>query len=186
MTAKPQGLSPKAGAVAGGVLLIGGLIYGSDRLMTELGNFEGDGQNTVYADQIATPKGLPTVCKGITRHVTDTPIIVGEYWPDEKCEREERAAVIKVQFQLRPCFKRQPPQEVFDTATSHAWNFGAGKTCGSLAMQAWNAGDWALGCRRLLQSDSGKLVWVYSGGKFYPGLKTRRTRERNWCMEGAR
>lgn len=176
----------KAGPVAAGVLVIGGLVYGSDRLMDFLGRWEGEGQNVVYADPLATPKGLPTVCKGITHHVTTTPVIVGDYWPPEKCEREERRAVIAVQKNLRTCFKVQPPQEVFDTASSHGWNFGTRRTCNSQAMAAWNAGNWTLGCRRLLQSDGGKFVWVYAGGAFVPGLKNRRTAERNWCMEAAK
>jgi hypothetical protein len=48
----------------------------------------------VYADKLAS--GLPTVCNGVTKRVTSTPIIVGERWTDEKCEAEERAAVAAV------------------------------------------------------------------------------------------
>jgi len=178
--------SSNAGPVTAGVLVIGGLVYGSDRLMDFLGTWEEGSrrQLVVYADKLAG--GLPTVCKGLTRHVTLTPIVVGERWTEEKCNREERAAVIVVQHQLRPCFKLTPPQAVFDTGTSHAWNLGARRTCGSQAMAAWNTGNWTLGCRRLLQSDGGKFVWVYAGGVFVPGLKNRRTAERNWCMEAAK
>lgn len=159
-----------------------GLVLASAGLMAFLGVWEPSRDpGLVYADKLAN--GLPTVCKGITRHVTSTPIIVGERWPKEKCDREEKRAVSILQNKLLTCFKINPPQSVFDMATSHGWNLGVGRTCGSQAMAAWNQGDWVLGCRRLLQADSGKLVWVYAGGKFIPGLKNRRTAERNYCWE---
>lgn len=113
----------------------------------------------VYADKLAG--GLPTVCNGLTRHVTSTPIIVGERWSDEKCEAEEQGAVIRMQQRLAPCFKRAPNQMVWDMASSHAWNLGPAATCGSGAMAAWNRGQWALGCQRIARGDDGTLVWSY-------------------------
>jgi lysozyme len=164
--------------------LAAGLVLGSAALMKFLGRWEGEGQNIVYADKLAN--GLPTVCKGLTRHVTKTPIIVGEYWSPEKCEREERIAVVDVQHELLGCFQIAPPQRVFDAATSHAWNNGAPATCGSAAMKAWNRGDWSLGCRRLQLSDEGTPVWSYvkdgkGGYTFVRGLANRRGAERAYC-----
>ena len=88
-----------------------------------------------------------------------------------------------------------PPQSVFDAATSHAWNNGTAATCGSLAMQAWNAGNWELGCRRLAFSDGGSRVWSYvKTGKMLPngrpeyrfvqGLANRRDAEYQLCLTG--
>ncbi len=147
----------------------------------------------VYADKLASD--LPTVCKGITRHVTTTPVVVGERWSPEQCAREEGAAIEALQLRLARCFTRLPPQSVFDMATSHAWNNGVGNTCASQAMAAWNAGDWALGCRRLGLSDTGKPVWSYvrtgrvlPDGKpemrFVQGLANRRADETRQCLEG--
>lgn len=140
----------------------------------------------VYADTLAG--GLPTACGGLTRHITSTPVIVGEKWPAAKCEAEMRAAVAKVQGQLLRCFQVTPPQSVFDAATSHAWNVGASSTCASGAMRAWQVGEWELGCRRLYQSDSGKPAWSYvtAGGKkvFVQGLQNRRQAEYRWCIGG--
>ncbi|MNL12584.1 hypothetical protein D3C87_1334560 [compost metagenome] len=143
----------------------------------------------VYADSLAG--GLPTVCNGLTRHVTTTPIIVGQRWTDEKCVGEERVAVIAVQERLAPCFRRPPPQMVFDMATSHAWNLGAGATCGSGAMQAWNLGEWARGCQRIARGDDGRVVWSFvrdgkkpDGSprfKFVQGLANRRADEAEAC-----
>ena len=166
-----------------GKSVVAGLVLGSAALLAFLTTWESGAERvlTVYADKLA--HGIPTVCNGLTRHVTDTPIIVGERWTTEKCEREEaRALEIHVQRPLLRCFKRIPPQSVFDAASSHGWNFGVRKTCGSLAMQAWNRGDWALGCQRIYRSDAGKPVWSYSGGRFYRGLQNRRQAEYRMCM----
>lgn len=147
----------------------------------------------VYADKLAG--GLPTVCNGITRHITTTPVIVGQRWAPEKCAEEESAAIEKVQRQLAKCFTRTPPQIVFDMATSHAWNNGAANTCGSLAMAAWNEGQWEVGCRRLSLSDDGRPVWSFArtgrilpNGKpemrFVQGLANRRADETAKCLAG--
>ena len=170
----------------------GALVLGSTILLGFLALWESSGKpvTIVYADKLAG--GLPTVCDGITRHITSTPIVVGEKWSAEKCAAETRAAVVKVQNQLLRCFKVTPPQPVLDSATSHAWNFGAAATCGSGAMQAWNAEQWALGCRRLQFADDGRPVWSYvktgrllPNGKpemkFVQGLANRRGAERAMC-----
>ena len=145
----------------------------------------------VYADKLAG--GLPTVCSGITRHVTKTPIIVGERWTYEKCEREEQAAWATMQHRLVKCFTKLPPQSVFDMASSHAWNNGISATCGSAALKAWNAGDYVKGCHRLAYSDAGRPVWSYvktgrvvNGKpemKFVQGLANRRVAEDGVCRK---
>lgn len=176
--------------VAGGVLFAA-----SAAVVGILSQWEPDKRDPglVYADKLAG--GLPTVCKGITRHVTTTPVVVGERWSPEQCAREEGAAIEALQLRLAKCFTRTPPQSVFDMATSHAWNNGVGNTCASQAMAAWNAGDWALGCRRLAVSDSGKPVWSYvrTGRvlpdgrpemRFVQGLANRRASETTQCLEG--
>ena len=62
-------------------------------------------------------------------------------------------------------------------------------------MRAWNAEQWALGCRRLALDDADRPIWSYvktgrklPNGKpemrFVQGLKNRREAERKACMEG--
>ena len=143
----------------------------------------------VYPDKLAN--NIPTVCNGLTRHVTRTPIIVGERWSEEKCVVEEANAIERVQRDLIPCFKILPPPSVFDMATSHAWNLGAPSTCGSGAMAAWNRGEWARGCQRISRGDDGRMVWSFTsridpatGKKVYtlvPGLANRRADETVKC-----
>lgn len=147
-----------------------------------------------YADKQAG--GIPTVCNGITRHVTSTPIVVGERWSEEKCIAEESAALERVQRQILPCFKRLPPPSVFDMASSHAWNLGASATCGSGAMQAWNRGEWQKGCNRISRGDDGRMVWSFvtrinprTGAKelvFVQGLANRRADETRKCDDDIR
>ncbi len=166
------------------------LLLGTMGIAAFIGIWEGgkdkDGSSVAYADKLAG--GLPTVCAGLTRHITTTPIVVGQRWSAEKCLKEEQAAITKVQLQLEKCFNRLPPQSVFNAGTSHAWNNGASATCGSAAMAAFNRGDWALGCRRLAFSDAGKRVWSYvkdgkGGYRFVQGLANRRDAEVKVCME---
>lgn len=171
------------------------LVLGAAALAVFLGVWEGgkdNGASVAYADNLAG--GIPTVCNGLTRHVTSTPIVVGEKWPAEKCELEEHRALIGMQLKLETCFNRLPPQNVFNMASSHAWNFGWTATCGSQAMKAWNQGDWVLGCRRLALSDNGNPVWSYvktgrvvNGKpemKFVRGLANRRQAEYAECVKG--
>lgn len=169
------------------------LVAASPMVVDFVKGWEGRAQFVVYADKLAG--GLPTVCAGLTKAVTDTPIVVGERWAPEKCEVEEQKALHTLQLRLAQCFTLPPTQHVFDAATSHAWNFGVGATCSSMAMQAWNLGEWALGCRRLADSDSGKAVWSYvktgkmlSSGKhemrFVQGLRNRRLAEVDVCLNG--
>ena len=170
----------------------GSLVLGSAALLGFLGQWEGQGQHVVYADKLAG--GLPTVCKGLTRHVTTTPIIVGQRWSAEKCQREETAALQRVQTALAQCFKVLPPQYVFDAASSHAWNFGHPSTCASLAMQSFNRQDWDTGCRRLSMSDAGRPVWSFTSHTnpktdiktytFIQGLANRRQAETSFCRKG--
>lgn len=185
------------GKLAAGVIVVAGasLVAVSPKLQDKLGTYEGEGHLVVYADKLA--QGLPTVCKGLTKHITTTPIIVGQRWAPEKCAAEEAKAIRKVQDALAKCFRYPPHQDVFDAATSHAWNNGVAATCSSLAMKAWNEKQWALGCRRLALSDANKPVWSYvktgrklANGKpeykFVQGLANRRQDERQWCMHGVR
>lgn len=161
------------------------LLLGTATVAAIIGMWEGgkalNGGSRVYADKLAN--GIPTVCNGITRHVTDTPIVVGQWWPAEKCQREETAVLIRVQVQLERCFGPAPPQSVFDAATSFAWNVGVPAACKSVAMQYWQRGDWRTGCNRMARSLSGKRVWVYAGGKFRQGLANRRDFEARHCLK---
>jgi len=168
-------------------VVVGGLVLASAGLMAFVGMWESGPARvlTVYPDKLAG--GLPTVCHGLTRHVTKTPIVVGERWTDAKCEAEEQAAMRNhVQLPLLRCFNHAPPQSVFDAASEHAWNMGVAQTCGSVAMQHWNRRSYATGCQRLAYAADGRPVWAYAGGKFYRGLHNRRKASIDLCMKDVR
>lgn len=170
---------PAAAKTAVAAAILASLTIAGHEVMKALGQDEGQ-ELVVYADKLAG--GLPTVCKGLTRHVTTTPIIVGEKWTAEKCDLHERAVATVIQHDLANCFERVPPQRVFDAATRHAWNVGVGKTCGSQSMKEWNAGRWAVGCLYLAYTPAGGPNWSSAGGKFIPGLHARRKREMAACL----
>lgn len=171
------------GQKTGGTIAVAGalLAAATPSLMGFLGRWEGEAQYVVYADKLAG--GIPTVCKGLTRHITSTPIVVGERWTPEKCEAEEQAAVRKVQQQLAPCLRVQVSQNTLDALSSHAWNFGASSTCASRAVALINQGKLQAGCDAMAHSPEGAPAWSYSGGKFYRGLYNRRLSERGWCVK---
>ena len=193
----------KGKAITAAVALAAGLVFGSAALVDKIGEFEDGGAKAfyvVYADKLAA--GLPTGCRGITPHITDTPMKVGDVWSKAKCDVETARALAKVQTALIRCFRAIPPQSVFDAATSFAWNVGVAAACNSGAMRAWNeygpeapglASSWFKGCRRLFESDDGRPVWSYvktgrklaSGKpemKFVRGLANRREAEFRYCI----
>lgn len=136
----------------------------------------------VYADKLA--EGLPTVCSGITKHVATIPVVVGDKWTQEMCDQQEEQVLSKLQLQLAKCFKVLPPQSVFDATTSHAWNFGVNRTCGSQAMVQFNKGNFKVGCRLIaFEYDGTTPNWSYAGGKFVQGLHNRRVDEMNLCLK---
>lgn len=188
---RPGRAQPRIVAFLGGTLILGSLASWGIIDRWESG---GEVHLVVYADKLAG--GLPTVCSGLTRHVTTTPIIVGQRWTLEQCGAEESRALDKVQRALLRCFTRVPPQSVFDAATSHAWNNGAPNTCSSVAMRQWNAGNWATGCERMARDNEGRPVWssVRTGRtlpngrpefRFVQGLFNRRQDEVRECLRDA-
>ncbi|MFV0925430.1 lysozyme [Pseudomonas palmensis] len=164
----------------------GALVLGSSTLMAFLGAWEGNGQNTVYADKLA--RGLPTVCKGITRYTSPYPLVVGDYWSDARCAEVEQLVVRKGQLQIADCITNQDVgQYTFDALSSHGHNFGNPSTCASRAVALINAGRIAEGCKALAWAPDGKTpVWAYvtdaQGRKtFVRGLHKRRLAEAELC-----
>ena len=136
----------------------------------------------VYEDKLAN--NVLTVCSGLTNAVSPKKLIKGDKWTQAECDENESAALSKLQEQLATCYRRLPPQSVFDAATSHAWNFGVNKTCSSAAMRHWNLGDYKLGCQLIAyQYDGTTPNWSFSDGKFVKGLHNRRVDEMQTCVK---
>jgi GH24 family phage-related lysozyme (muramidase) len=172
-----------------GRIMAGAIALASTPLVIFLGTWEGNGQNTVYADKLAG--GLPTVCKGITRFTSPYPVVVGDYWSPAKCAEVEQLVIRKTQLQLAECITNpNVGQTTFDALTSHGHNFGVTSTCASRAVALINAGRIAEGCEALAWAPDGKTpVWAFvtdaKGQKrFVPGLHNRRLAESRLCAEG--
>ena len=165
----------------------GVLVLCSGALTAFLGTWEGNGQNVVYADNLA--RGLPTVCKGITKHTSPVPVVVGDYWSDARCAEVEKLVVQKGQLTLADCLTNQQiSQNTFDALSSHAHNVGTANTCASRAVSLINAGRIAEGCKALAWAPDGTPVWAYvtlpNGRKqFVQGLHNRRLAEMELCLK---
>ena len=166
----------------------GAIVMASASLVGLLGKWEGNGQNVVYADKLA--RDLPTVCKGITRHTSPYPVVIGDYWSDARCEQVEQLVIEKGQLALADCLTNpQIGQNTFDALSSHGHNVGVPSTCASRAVGLINAGRIAEGCKALAWAADGKTpVWAYvtdtKGRKvFVPGLHARRRDEARLCSQ---
>ena len=167
----------------------GAIALASASLVAFLGKWEGEGQHVVYADTLA--RGLPTVCKGITRYTSPFPVVVGDYWSPARCAEVEQLVVEKGQLALADCLTNQRiGQDTFDALSSHGHNVGMPSTCASRAVGLINAGRIAEGCNALAWAADGKTpVWAYvtdaQGRKtFVPGLHARRLAEAKLCRAG--
>lgn len=142
----------------------------------------------VYPDKLA--RGLPTVCKGITKHVSPYPVVIGDWWSPERCAEVEQMVTTKTQLKLVDCFRVRINQAQFDAFSSHAHNFGVGATCASRAMGLTNAGYPREGCHALSHAGDGVTpVWSFvtdaQGRKvFVNGLYSRRKAETVFCLRG--
>ncbi|QTT81067.1 lysozyme [Pseudomonas chlororaphis] len=171
-----------------GRIAAGALALASAPLVVFLGTWEGHGQNTVYADKLA--RGLPTVCKGITKHTSPYPVVVGDYWSDDRCAEVEQLVIRKTQLQLADCITNpNVSQNTFDALTSHGHNLGVPRTCASRSVALINAGRIVEGCKALAWAPDGKTpVWAYvttvQGRKqFVQGLHNRRLAEMELCLK---
>lgn len=162
----------------GGVVLV----TGSIALMGFLSTWEDDKRDPgkVYADQVA--RGVPTVCSGITPATSPYPVIVGDYWSEERCLEVNRLVVGKTQLKLADCLTGMVlSQNTFDALSSHAHNVGVGNTCASRAVGLINAGLLLEGCRALAYTPGGAPNWSFVGDKFIQGLFNRRKAEAQMC-----
>lgn len=161
------------------------LVLASAGLMGLLGKWEPahEDPGKVYIDTLSRSKVL-TVCKGITPAVSPYPLVLGDYWSNEKCAEVEQLATEKTQLRLLNCFRVAISQGTFDAFSSHAHNFGVAATCASRAVELVNRGQLSAGCDAIAHAPDGKTpVWSYADGKFYRGLYNRRLDERSLCLK---
>lgn len=158
----------------------GSLTLYSDDLNNMLSRWEGEGQNIVYPDKLAG--NLPTVCRGLTKHTVNEPIVIGDYWSPEKCEEVERIVTEKGQISLAECLPVDIKQGAFDAASDMGHHYGNPRTCASRAVGLMWEGRWEEACDAFAHAPSGRPVWSYVGQQFYRGLYNRALDRKKLCL----
>lgn len=92
------------------------------------------------------------------------------------CKADLYATIPKYAAPIANCAKVPLPDKRFIAFVSLAWNIGPGKACASKAMQLINQGKVREGCDAFMK-------YVYAAGVRFPGLVSRRTKERAMCLE---
>ena len=105
-------------------------------------------------------------------------VIPGKTITERQAAEELISNVLRVERALERCVKQQPPQKVYDSVVSFAFNVGTGNACSSTLVKLLNQRRWTDACRQLPR-------WVYVKGVFNQGLDNRRAREMAWCLQGA-
>ena len=161
----------------------GVLVLASTALVLMIGLWEDGGKTgdqAVYVDKLAG--NLPTACKGITRFTSPEPVVVGDIWSEERCNRVLSQIATNTQYGLLDCIAAPMSQNTFDALTDHAHNFGVHATCTSRAAGLIDAGRLEEGCNALSTRPDGSPAWSYVGTRFYAGLQRRRKAETALCL----
>lgn len=126
------------------------------------------------------PVGIATKCGGDT-----TDVVVGKLYTEAECRESLNTQLVKHAEPIMKCVP-QLQGNVYMTvaAVSFGYNIGVRAFCNSGAAQAFRAGNYALGCKRINQSDTGKPQWITAQGIVLPGLVDRRAKERRLCEKG--
>lgn len=125
------------------------------------------------------PVGIPTKCMGDTNDVEMRVYSLQECLESMSGQLYEHAVPV---LKCTPSLKGRP--EMLAAAVSFAYNIGTDAYCKSGTARAFNAGNYALGCKRMNENDLGKPQWISARGKVLPGLVKRRAEERVLCESG--
>lgn len=125
------------------------------------------------------PVGIPTVCYG------ETQLALRSYTPDECAAMlRSRQATDYAPPVLRcaPALADPRRRPAFAASIDFAYNAGSAAFCHSSMARAFNAGQFAAGCRAFLLYDK-----AHVGGRVVvlAGLARRRAAESSLCLKGA-
>jgi lysozyme len=153
----------KQGTVAGAVLA------------TTLTGFEGV---RLHAYPDPATGGKPwAICMGDTNGVKR-----GDVATLAECKKQLYEVAPQYIKPLEACVKVPVPDLRLIALVSAAWNLGPATVCGKKGrkqpsiVDLLNAGKWKQGCEAFLRYDS-------AAGIYFPGLHTRRVKERAMCLE---
>lgn len=140
-------------------------------LVTVITGFEGVRQNA-YPDP-ATGGPPWTICMGETQGVRH-----GMHKTLAECKVMLANRLPQYTRPVAVCLKVPVTDKRFIALVSLAWNIGPGKVCSSTVMQKLNAGDIRGGCEAFMRYNR-------AAGVVFPGLTSRRVKERALCLEPA-
>jgi len=133
-----------------------------------VGGFEGLRQNA-YPDPATGGKPW-TVCYGETKDVHK-----GDYHTIAECKAMLVDSLQVYANGIEKCVKVPMPDPRFVALTSFAYNVGIGNACSSSVVRYLNQNQVQLGCDALMK-------WNKAAGITFPGLTTRRAKERELCL----
>lgn len=139
-----------------------------------------DWEGTVYTAHFDTYAKIWDICSGHTKGVKP-----GDTATQAQCDQyliEDKAEATSVVARCIRVPLTEPQRAGFIVA---AFNLGPGVVCGSTLQRKVNAGDVIGGCLQLTDAlnKRGNVVgFTYAGGMQVPGLRNRRTDERNVCI----
>lgn len=116
--------------------------------------------------------GVPTICYGETRGV-----MPGETKTKAECDAMLSARLVEFNEGVNSCLHVDLPDSRRAASVSLAYNIGVAAFCKSTAVRKLNAGDVIGGCNAF-------LLWNKVKGVTWPGLTTRRMKERDMCLQG--
>lgn len=153
----------KQGTVAGAILA------------STLSGFEGI-RLTAYPDP-ATHGEPWAICMGKTQGVRP-----GMKATLAECKQQLYDTVPEYVAPLEKCIHVPLPDKRLIAVTSLAWNLGPGKVCGTKGRKQPSVAD-LLNAGKLAQACDAFLRYDHAAGIYFPGLHTRRVKERALCLE---
>lgn len=133
-----------------------------------IAGFEGMSRRAI----IPVPGDVPTICVGHTEGVR-----MGDTATTEQCMRWLSLDALSASIAVGRCTDVDLSTEQRDALTSLSFNVGGTAFCRSTLVKKLNAGD-CFGAADEFPK------WVKAGGVVYPGLVTRRYKERELFMKG--
>lgn len=139
------------------------------------GLIDDEGWVTVTYDDPAHGAALPTACGGVTG--AKYGVQAGKRYSQAKCEEMTARAMLDHGLAIQHCIPANLPIQTYAAFIRFTYNVGGPRACASTMMAKARAGDLRGACAEIPK-------WVYAGGRVFPGLVKRRTRERAMCDAG--
>lgn len=162
-------ITPARAAGASLAAIFGALAIASPALI------EDEGWVTVTYDDPVHGAALPTACGGITG--AKYGITPGRRFTQAECVDITARAYLDHALAIQRCIPADLPLKMHASFIRFTVNLGGPRTCGSTMIAKANRGDLRGACAEIPK-------WKYAGGKVFPGIVKRRTRERAMCDAG--